>query len=180
MAQLIQNPSDELVDAAAVQRDVLLAFEYSHNEEDWVFPLSEALAGVTAEEAAWTPDSADPQSRSIWRIVLHMTVWTENIVERMRQRTRGERPGRPAEGAWPDLPSALDEDAWQQAKQRLWAAVTAMRSHIAETSIASMLDQGEAGYSQLADLLCRLAHNAYHIGQITKLRDWYAKEIAAR
>jgi len=180
MTDVFHNPAGEFVDGSAVQRDVLLAFEYSHNEEDWVFPLADALAGVTAEEAAWIPDPADSESRSIWRIVLHITVWTENIVERMSQRTRGERPGRPAEGAWPNLPPALDEAAWEQDKQRLWEAVASMRAHIAETTVIAMLDQGDVGYSQLADLLCRFAHNAYHIGQITKLRDWYVKETTVR
>lgn len=162
------------VNGEAVRRDVLLAFEYSHNEDDWVFPLADALDGVTAQEAMWTPAGSDPEARSIWRIVLHMTVWTENIVERMAQRTRGDQPGRPSEGAWPELPETLDEDAWAGTQRRLWDALAAFRAHIAETPPAALLDQGNVGYSQLADLLCRFAHNAYHIGQITKLRDGMA------
>jgi hypothetical protein len=169
---MMQDDEDGLINGEAVRRDVLLAFEYAHNEDDWVFPLAEALDGVTAAEAAWTPDTADPEPRGIWRIVLHMTVWTENIVERMGQRERGERLGGPSEGAWPPLPPTLDEAAWKADQQRLWNALAALQTHIAETPIAAMLDQGQAGYSQLADLLCRFTHNAYHIGQITKLREW--------
>lgn len=168
------DQTGDLVDGHAVRRDVLLAFEYSHNEDDWVFPLAEALDGVTVEDAVWTPDPADPEARSIWQIVLHMAVWTENIVERMAQRTRGEQPGRPSEGPWPPLPDTLDEAAWSDAQRRLSDALAAFRAHIAETPPAALLDQGNVGYSQLADLLCRFAHNAYHIGQITKLRDWRA------
>jgi hypothetical protein len=174
MADAFQTPGGELADGAAVQRDVLLAFEYSYNHDDWVFPLADALLGVTAQAATWTPNSADTETRNIWQIVLHMTVWTENIVERMHQRERGEPPGRPAEGSWPALPPVLDENAWQDTQQRLWNAMNGLRSHISDTSIAAMLDTGNAGYSQLADLLCRLIHNAYHIGQITKLRDCMA------
>jgi uncharacterized damage-inducible protein DinB len=162
------------VDGIAMRRDVLLAFEYSHTEDDWVFPLAEALEGLTAQEAAWTPAGSDPETRSIWRIVLHMTVWTENIVERMAQRTRGEQPGRPSEGAWPELPEICDDTAWAAAQQRLSNALASFRAHITETPPAALLDQGNVGYSQLADLLCRFAHNAYHIGQITKLREWKA------
>lgn len=169
---MTQDNNRDLVDGQAVRRDVLLAFQYAHNEDDWVFPLAEALSGVTAADAAWTPDSSDPESRSIWRIVLHMAVWTENVVDRMEQRKRGERPGRPAEGAWPPLPSTLDEAAWQADQERLENALMALRAHIAGTHAAALLDPGAAGYSQLADVMCRLVHNAYHIGQITKLREW--------
>lgn len=170
---------DGQVDAQAVQREVLIAFEYAHNEEDWVFPLKEALAGVTAQEAAWKPDPRDPKQKCVWQIVLHMTAWTENIVQRMAQRQRGDRPGGPPEGHWPALPAVLDEAAWAEAQRRLWESLAALRVHIEMTPLDAMLDYGNAGYSHLADLLCRFFHNAYHIGQITKLREWHAAQSAA-
>ncbi len=143
-----------------------------------MFPLKEALKGVTAQEAAWKADPQDPHQRSIWQIVLHMTAWTENIVQRMAQRQRGDRPVGPPEGHWPALPAVLDEVAWEEAERRLWESLAALRAHIETTSLDAMLDYGNAGYSHLADLLCRLIHNAYHIGQITKLRDWHAAQSA--
>lgn len=165
---------NELLDGEAVQRDVLIAFEYAHNEEDWVTPLADALDGVTAKDALWKPDLNDPEQKCTWQIILHMTVWTENIVERMAQRMHEEPMGRPAEGAWPSLPEVTDEATWSRDKQRLWNALTALRTHIETTPPAALLDQGAVGYSQLADLLCRLIHNAYHIGQITKMCECHA------
>lgn len=159
------------MDEQAVKQEILIAFEYAHFHEDWVTPLSEVFEGMTAPEAAWKPNAETP---SIWQIVLHMTVWTENIVERMAQRMQGELPGHPSEGAWPPLPVTLDEAAWENHRQRLENALTALRTHIETTPLAAMLDYGNAGYSQLADLFCRFTHNAYHLGQITKLREWYA------
>ena len=103
----------EMVNGRAVRRDLLLAFEYAHNEGNWVFPLADALAAVTAQKALWSPDPNAPLQRCIWQIVLHMTVWTENIVERMAQRTRDEPMGHPHEGAWPPLPNPHDEVAWE-------------------------------------------------------------------
>lgn len=108
---------DEPVDGKAIRRDVLLALEYSYNQDDWVCPLLEALEGVTAREAAWVP-TCDRQS--IWEIVLHMTVWTENIVERMGQRMQGRLPGRPSEGAWPSMPAVRNDSAWEAAQRRHW------------------------------------------------------------
>jgi hypothetical protein len=155
------------LDGEAVKREVLVAFEYSFNQEDWVCPLTEALAGVTAQEATWRPS---PDVKSIWEIVLHMAVWTENMVHRMQS---GD-PVRPAEGAWPPLPPTLDEAAWEQAQRRLWEALAGLRAQIEATLPTALLD----GPYGLADLLCRFIHIAYHIGQITKLREWRAAQAA--
>ena len=162
---------DEPLDGQAVRRDVSLAFAYSYRHEDWVMPLEDALAGVRAQDAAWKPA---PGVHSVWQIVLHITAWTDNIVQRMTQRMRGETLGKPPEGAWPPLPAALDEAAWQDAQQRLWQELAALDAHIETMPLTASLDCGSVGYSHFADLLCRFTHNAYHIGQITKLREWQA------
>ena len=151
-----------------MQRDVLLGFEYSYLHDDWVNPLADALGGVTVEEALWSPA---PDSKGIWEIVLHMAVWNENIVLRMRS---GE-PVRPAEGAWPPLPAIPDESAWRDSQRRLWDALASVRVEI-ESNAPEALMRGPWG---LADLLCRFNHNAYHIGQITKLRECMAAQRPA-
>ncbi len=92
-----------------------------------------------------------------------MAVWHENIVERTRT---GQR-ARPAEGAWPALPDPADEAAFENSKRRLWDALGSVREMI-ETST---LDQLQAGPYGLGDLFCRFTHNAYHLGQITKMRE---------
>ena len=154
------------MDQEAVRRDVLIAFEYSYQHDDWVYPLADALAGVTAAEAAWRPG---PDLKGIWNIVLHMAVWTENIVERMRS---GE-DAHPAEGAWPPPPAVPDEAAWEAAQRRLWDALAALHAYI-ETNTLDALAGSPYG---LGDLLCRFIHNAYHIGQITKMRELRAAEV---
>jgi hypothetical protein len=148
------------LDEKAFKREVLVAFEYSYKHDNWVFPLADTLSGVTAEEAAWR---AGPESKGIWDIVLHMAVWTENIIERMRS---GEH-ARPPEGAWPPPPAAMNEAAWEAAKRRLWDSLSALQAYMEANSI----DQLAAGPYGLGDLFCRFIHNAYHIGQITKMRD---------
>jgi hypothetical protein len=161
------SPLDSQSTTDAVRRDILVAFEYCHLHDAWVTPLAEALDGITAARAAVRPN---PDSRSIWEIVLHLAVWNENIVERMHCREQRTPFSRPAEGAWPPLPAIQDESAWQAARQRLWDSLAAVRSHIETTPLDAMLDPGTVGYSQLGDLFCRFTHLAYHIGQITKLK----------
>jgi hypothetical protein len=148
------------LDGDALKKEVLVAFDYSYLHEDWVYPLADALAGVTAEDAAWRPGT---DVKGIWDIVLHMAVWTENIVLRKRS---GD-PVRPEEGAWPPLPPVPDEAAWEAAQSRLWDALAALRAQI-EGDPPAALRNGPYG---LPDLLCRFIHNAYHIGQITKMRE---------
>jgi hypothetical protein len=99
-----------------MRNQILIGFQYSFKHDDWVNPLDEALEGVSAEEAAWRPG---PEGKGIWDIVLHLAVWTENIIERMET---GEK-AHPEEGAWPAPPDTTDEAAWQAAKDRLTRAL---------------------------------------------------------
>lgn len=148
------------MDGEVVKQAVLAGLDHSYLHDDWVNPLPEALEGVTAEEAAWRPR---PEGKGIWDIVLHLAVWTENILERMKS---GQH-ARPAEGAWPPPPSTWDEASWEAAQKRLWDSLAALREFIVASPPEALL----AGPYGLGDLLCRFVHNGYHIGQITKLRE---------
>jgi hypothetical protein len=155
------------MDEPAVRRAVSIAFEYSYKHDDWVYPLVDALAGVTSTEAAWRPA---PNVKGIWDIVLHMAVWTENIVERMRT---GEDTT-PADGKWPPPPAVPDEAGWEAAQQRLWDALAALQAYIDTHSLDALAGSPYG----LGDLFCRFIHNAYHIGQITKMRELRAAQGA--
>ena len=144
----------------AVRKELDIAFEYAYLHDDWVNPLAEALDGVTAEAALWRP-SAD--GKGIWDIVLHLAAWNENIVERTKT---GEKT-HPKEGAWPPPPDSPDPVAWETAKKRLSDSIEEVRNMIRTTS----LDDLQAAPYGLGDLLCRLTHLGYHLGQITKLRE---------
>ena len=165
------------MDDQTLRRDLLTAFEYSYLHDDWVNPLSETLDGVTVAEALWKPGTSPQpsppgrgQSKCIWEIVLHMANWTENIVERMR----GDRKARPADGPWPAVPAVVDEGAWADAQSRLWRSLDVLRAEMQTVSMAVLMEEPWEDGSVLADLFCRFTHNAYHIGQITKMRECMA------
>lgn len=164
---------DESVDVKGLQSDALLAYQYAHNREDWITPLEDALAGITLEEATWKPTVDD--ARCIWEIVLHMTAWTDNVVQRMR----GAEHGKPPEGAWPPLPIDKDATAWATANDRLWEALAALRTQIKITSPALLFDRTNPNGSLFNEVVCRFIHNAYHIGQITKLREFWTMQNRA-
>ena len=144
----------------ALRKEILVGFEYSYLHEDWVNPLREALAGLTLDHVRW---KAEPEAKSIFEIVLHLATWNENIVERIRT---GEPVG-PADGHWPEPPAVQDSAAWDDAKMRLWESLDLMRATIDQAPMEKIL----GSHYGLGDLFCRFIHNAYHIGQITKLRE---------
>lgn len=100
---------------------MLIPFEYSYLHDGWVHRVKDALADVVVQEAAWRPS---PKVKGIWDIVLHMALWTENIVVR---KWSGE-PVRQEGGPWPAPPSVPDEAEWHAAQQRLWNALAALRT----------------------------------------------------
>lgn len=144
----------------AILRELAIAFEYTYLHDDWVHPLEEALAGLSAKDAH---RRHAPDSMGIWDIVLHTAVWNENIVERVRT---GQN-ARPAEGSWPPPPENPDEAAWERDKQRLRDSLEAVRTMFAEGPL-SAIENSPYG---LADAMCRFIHVGYHIGQIVKIRD---------
>lgn len=142
-------------------RDLLrVNFEYSYLHDDWVEPLGRALKGVTAEQAAWRPNS---NAMGIWDIVLHVAVWNENIVERIET---GEQ-AHPLEGAWPPLPDARTEQAWEASKSRLWKSIERLESLIKNVPF----EQVRSSPYGFDDLVCRFNHMAYRSGQIVKIRE---------
>lgn len=142
-------------------RDLILTtFEYTYLHDDWSHPLAEVLAGITPDQAAWRPG---PDLMGIWDMVLHLTVWNDNIIERIQtgQMTH------PSEGAWPPKPVDLDEANWDAAKSDLWASTERLKDLIQTVPFEKI----RASPYSFADLACRFTHMAYHIGQIVKLRE---------
>jgi hypothetical protein len=142
-------------------RDLLLtALEYSYKYDDWVCPLADTLEGVTAEQAAWNPG---PELMGIWDIVLHLIAWNDNIIERIETGAKA----RPKGGAWPPKPTALSEDEWDRAKSELWRSIRDLTQLIENVPFEKIRDSPYG----IGDLTCRFNHLAYHIGQVTKIRE---------
>lgn len=144
----------------AVVEEIAVAFEYSYRHEDWITPLSEVFEGLPVEGALFR---LSPGTKCIWEIVLHLNTWNLDIVERIRT----GRKCRPPEGPWPALPHSSHEAEWKAAQARLLAAIGDLIAFVRTCTLAD-LNRGPYG---LADLLCRLTHNGYHIGQMTKLKE---------
>lgn len=135
---------------------------------NWITSVQEALNEVGAEEAAWKPG---PAERSIFEIVLHMTVWTDWAANFLREQDTEVLD-------WPPV-TRTDEAAWNEARDNLNHALTAFRASIAALAPDDLSHTPVPEVTQttnLSALLSILIHNAYHAGQITKLHErWLAK-----
>jgi uncharacterized damage-inducible protein DinB len=120
----------------------------------------EALAGITAEQAAWKPA---PDCNSIWQIVDHLTAskaWQIEVLEK----------GQAAAPVWTQ--PAGDESAWQAALARLKDEHACLKVALGRVPEEELLKVPvpEWNQTQLELLLSIAAHEAHHGGQIDYLK----------
>jgi uncharacterized damage-inducible protein DinB len=120
----------------------------------------EALAGLTAVQAAWKPA---PNSNSIWQIVDHLTaskVWLIDMLEK----------GQAAAPVWTQPKG--DENDWQAALAWLkdeHAHLQAVLRQLPEEGLLT-IPVPDWDQTQLELLVSLAAHEAHHSGQIDYLK----------
>ena len=119
----------------------------------WAAAWSKAAAGLTPQQAAWTPA---PGRHSIWQIVEHMVFWRQDNLHRL---AGGKPPSKDqlAAGNFPRV-SAATEKAW---------SATLARWEKTQRDIAQAIDDPAKPLDRLQYLL---PHDCYHVGQIMYLR----------
>lgn len=151
--------ADPVYLAASLQRF------FASNRNGWLCPFTEAVAGLTAPDAACSPD---PELHSIWALVEHISFEHECIIRRLR----GDEIDPEALGheyGWPPVGAPDDEAAWQSACQ------TAVRRNEELAALVKSLSDEELAAASPSGkdplwLHGLLAHSAYHVGQIVLLR----------
>lgn len=145
---------------------LLECMDHVFEREGWHVSLLDAVKGLTAAQAAWSPA---PGRNSIWRIVDHISLWKEEAARRIR----GES-ARPAAWAkahdWQDAGEATEAN-WQRALRRLTDAHNALREAVA-TIPDARLDIAAPGSAAAiaAGNGGPILHDSYHCGQICYLR----------
>lgn len=139
-------------------------------EEDWQWQpsLSEALAGVTAVQAAWKPG---PDRHSIWQIVRHLILWKGGVLAAWD----GSPPDEAAleVGDWREISGT--EDEWDRDRRELLRIseefLTRVRS-LSDEDLSRPVVWYATGETQpLAMRIVRTTtHDIYHAGQIRYLR----------
>jgi uncharacterized damage-inducible protein DinB len=154
----------------SVKALVLDHLKYTFEKESWQPPLSKAVEGLTAKQAAWKPA---PERHSIWQIVRHVTHWKRSVVAAFE--------GRPLsyeeleETDWPE--ASGDEAAWQADLRTLSDVTQQIRARAEALDEAALAKrrvwyEGKTEWAQAVGIrLVRMAtHDIYHSGQIRYLR----------
>lgn len=119
----------------------------------WAAAWSKAAAGLTPQQAAWTPA---PGRHSIWQVVEHMVFWREDNLRRL---AGSGPPGKEqlAAGNFPRIAEAT-EKAWKAALDRFEQSQRRIAEAIADPK------------NPLDRVQYLLPHDCYHVGQVMYLR----------
>jgi len=127
----------------------------THDVEGWFVPANIAVAGLTADQAKWTPA---PGAHSVGQLAYHLWFWDTRALERFT----GEKL-MPYSGNNDDTFNNFSDAQWNDLVKNLDQVLTAW-----EKAVESADDQKLAAN---ASLIAHVgAHNAYHIGQILYVR----------
>jgi heme-degrading monooxygenase HmoA/uncharacterized damage-inducible protein DinB len=154
------RPSAPAREAALLAREL----ETLARGDAWHGPtLEELLGGVSAEAAAARPVAG---AHGIWELVLHVTAWTDVF----RRRLEGKAVEEPEAGDFPEPPRATPQ-AWEEARQGLFAAHDALTARVAQLSDPELeaLVPGRP-FDARFQVRAAIRHTVYHSGQIGLLR----------
>ncbi len=140
----------------ATLRSILLAQLHStHDKAEWFVPAKVAVAGLTADQANWTPGKGP---HSVGQLAYHLWFWDSRALQQFKGEKQAAFSGNNDEtfdnfnpAQWEDLQKKLDqvmtdwESAVEGADDQKLAANASLIAHIG-------------------------THNAYHLGQILYVR----------
>jgi uncharacterized damage-inducible protein DinB len=137
-------------------RGVLLEqLRTTHSEEDWFVPANIAVAGLTADQAKWTPGK---DGHSVGQLAYHLWFWDSEALARFK----GEKS--PAfSGNNDETFNNFSAAQWDDLVQKLNQVMTDWEAAVEQADDQKLADN--------ASLIAHVgAHNAYHIGQILYVR----------
>lgn len=141
---------------------MLQQMDYTFGQGGWFRALDQAVEGLTAQEAAWSPGHG---VNSICQTVNHLAFWKEIVAGRLH--------GAPMSGGRIDNTATFgaSEGTWEEAVARLRKAHAAYRAAVAQLTDEALAQPLPGERTPLIDLLQALnVHDGYHLGQIVLLR----------
>jgi uncharacterized damage-inducible protein DinB len=127
----------------------------THDKEDWFVPINIAVAGLTADQAKWTPGAGD---HSVGQLANHLLFWDTEALARFK----GEPPPK-FDGNNDETFNNFDAKQWDATVKQL-DKVLADWEQAVEAADDKKIEEN-------ASLIAHVgAHNAYHVGQILYVR----------
>lgn len=145
-------------------------FDIVNTKDDWITPLLNSIDGVNAREAFWRPGG---NVASVGDIVLHATGWLEQTLRSVLGMPEQENED------WPAPPEPTEAN-WRGMLDRLKLTVADLSRALHNLSLEELYGAPKGSESKRSTMITNiLVHNAYHAGQIVKLRQAYAALEAA-
>ena len=142
-----------------------------HTEEGWIHPLRDVVQDVSADEAAWKP-AADVAS--IWEVTAHATPYIYDVLRALRGEERVKHED------WHSI-TDLSPSAWALLKNELLKGIEALGAEVEKLSDAELPVAPPNRDTPRWELFVDIGvHDAYHAGQIVKLRQLYAAKVGAK
>jgi uncharacterized damage-inducible protein DinB len=137
-------------------RGVLLEqLRTTHSDEDWFVPANIAVAGLTADQAKWTPGNGN---HSVGQLANHLWFWDTQALARFK----GEKP--PAFGG-------NNDETFNEFNAQQWDDLVKKLNQVMTDWEAAVTNADDQKLADNASLIAHVgAHNAYHIGQIIYVR----------
>jgi uncharacterized damage-inducible protein DinB len=151
-------------------------FLYTFNQEDWYVPLTDALNGITFEDAVWKPVGG--KVNSIAEIVSHIVYFEERLLSRLTDNMDQFQQAAENDETF-RLSLDWTEELWSHLLQK------AKETNLELVAIIENMTEDELlrKFKELtaAEMISGVTrHNAHHIGQIVMLRKMQGSWPAAR
>jgi len=136
----------------------------------WHASLIEAIDGLDAEGARWSPA---PERPSIWALVRHVAHWKRGVMAALDH--DGVELDEWMAGDWSAVPD--DDAAWAGDREELIRTTRLLAQRLAAAD-ERLLDREMFGFSaSIAETAMHVAtHDAYHAGQVRLLRKLYGAD----
>jgi len=136
-----------------------------HTEDGWIHPLKDAVGDVTLEQALYKPAG---DVASIWEVTAHATPYLYDVLRALRGEDQVKHED------WPVI-SDTSGAAWHRLRTELLDGIESLGTEIAKLTEADYLVAPPNRKTPRWELLTDIAvHDAYHAGQIIKLKQLYS------
>ncbi len=148
-------------DSVSIKSVLLQQLKSTHKVQDWFVPASNAITGLTADQANWKDSS---ENHSIAQLTTHLIFWNKQLLDQFS----GIKPP-PFSGDNKETFAPVTPEDWKATTLTLDSVLSAWEAAIERSEEQKL----QKWYSTIANMSI---HNAYHTGQIMyirKMKGWW-------
>lgn len=142
-------------DSVSIKSVLLQQLKSTHKVQDWFVPASNAISGLTADQANWKDSS---ENHSIAQLTTHLIFWNKQLLDQFS----GIKPP-PFSGDNKETFAPVTPEDWKATTLALDSVLSAWEAAIERSEEQKL----QKWYPTIANMSI---HNAYHTGQIMYIR----------